>query len=286
MRDFINAFHMFFDEEIIYYQLMDSSQNTVYLFVTRNNRYIIKQYSFDAINDVDTLKERKEQLRISQIWNEHGIDCIQPLTDIFLCEKKYYIIYPYFEGETYDEGELSLEQIKILARVQAKIHKLNIETNLSSHIKRLDMKNSLLQSVIDEINSDVDTANNYLCVCHNDFKPLNMIWKDNKPYLVDFDAVKKNHPTFSLVESAYTFCHNGSYLNMTYYDAYISEYKLEYKGQLQDIDASINGSWNGKLQWLDYLIKNRPFDPGIYNLTNQILQYQKYKDTIKEILYR
>ena len=281
MKDIENAFHKYFDDTIIEINETKGSQNNVFLIKTDKNKYIVKQFT-NVDNNV--LKERKEQLRISKIWNDNGIPCIQPLTDIFECEDNYYIIYPYLEGLNLDEGDLNLEQIKKLAHLQAKIHSLKIDTFLPSHIKYLDYNNPAIQTIIDECNNSVEIAKKELCVCDNDFKPLNIVWHDNNPYILDFDAVCKNHPTFSLIESAYTFCHKDSELNLDYYKEYINEYKKEYKEELKDIDAAIYGSWNGKIQWIKYLEENKPEDPGIKDLINQIINYQKYIEEIKQIL--
>ena len=281
MEDLIKAFNHIYNDKVINVERTVGSQNYVYLITTDKNKYILKEYNFI---DTNNLKEREEQLRISKIWNDNGIPCIQPLTDIYNYNNHYYIIYPYIDGDNYDEGELNLEQIKELAKIQARMHKLQIETWLPCHIKKLNLNINEIQDVIDSCNKSVDVANTNLCVCHNDFKPLNIIWKDNKPYIVDFDAVYKNHPAFSLLESAYTHCHNGKILNLDYYKIYIDEYKKEYGKDIVNVDEAIIGSWNGKLQWLDFLINNRPQDEGINELISQIINYKNYIDNIRTIL--
>ncbi len=283
-KDIIDAFHIYNKDEVISCKHLESSQNNIFIIKTSKDSYIIKEYSHDAIRNNKDLEIRKEQIRISRIWKAKNIPCILPLSDIFYSNNHYYIIYPYIEGKVYDEGKLNLEQIKKLAYYQAKIHKLNISSTLPHHIKKIDFKDSKIQSMIDLNNKYVHVANKEKVVCHNDYKPLNIIWVDDKPNFIDFDAVYCNHPTFSLLESAYTFTHKGTEINLAYYKEYIKAYISEYKKELKDINAAIYGCWNGKIQWLKYLKETKKKDKGIDNLTNQMIRYQDYVNDIKNIL--
>ncbi|MBQ4031465.1 MAG: hypothetical protein II625_06895 [Bacilli bacterium] len=281
MKDIIDAFHVLYDEDVLGVEETKGSQNDVYVVTTIVYKYIVKKFKDGSES---AIKERNEQLRISRIWDDNNIRCIQPLSNIFSNNGNYYIIYPCIEGINLDEGELSLDQIKTLARVQAKTHLMNIETTLPCHIKELDYTNNKIQKIINACNNSVEDANNHLCVCNNDFKPLNILWCDDNPYMVDFDAVYLNNPTYSLVESAYTLCHKGAELNLDYFREYVKEYKKAYGKKIEDIDGAVYGSWNGKIQWLRYLEENRPEDPGIEELTNQMANYQKYVNDIVDIL--
>jgi len=281
MKDIIEAFNYVYNKEILNVEKTLGSQNDVFIITTNTKKYILKKYCF---TDLQSLKEREEQLRISKIWNDNGIPCVQPLTSIYSLNGNYFIIYPYIEGINYNEGELNKEQVEKIAKIQARMHKLHIRTWLPCHNKVIKYKKAIIQDVIDKCNSSIEFGKNELCVCHNDFKPLNIIWVDDNPYIVDFDAVYKNNPTFSLIESAYTNCHKGNEIDMDLFEIYINSYKKEYKHKIKNVTDAIYGSWNGKLQWLDYLTNNRADDLGIEDLTNQMVNYQKYVSDIKRFL--
>ena len=283
MKEIIEAvFNSIINEDVIDIELMVSSQNTVYKIVTSNSNYILKKY-----NELKTDEEliiRKEQLRISKIWNDNGINTILPITDIFKYEDHYYIIYPYIEGNVYDK--LNLNQIKILARLLAKMHKLEINTFLKNHTKLIDIFDKNIEYFIKENNKSFDESNTNLCVCHNDYKPLNILWINDEPYLIDFDAVGKNNRTFSLVEAAYTFSYIDGKLDLDYFETFIKEYKDEYNDNIKNIESSIYGSWSGKLQWLNYLEENRKDDIGIYSLTKELFSFKEHEEEIREILLK
>lgn len=282
MKHFIEAFNKYIEEKVVDYKIMNSSQNTVYLIKTCYNNYILKEFSHDAIKNEEDLKIRKEQIRISKIWNENGIDCSIPLTDIFWHHDNYYVIYPFNDGKVLNNDELTIEHIKILAKTQAKIHKMNINSFLPSHYKKLEIKEEKLAYIINTINSYAPLFKKNLCVCQNDYKPLNIIWRNNKPLLVDFDAVNNNYPAVSLLESAYTFSYKNHELDFTYYEEYLKAYIEEYKKVPANIEEAIYGCWNGKIQWLNYLIDKK--DNNANHMTDQILNYQKDVNIIKEII--
>ena len=281
--EFLDAFYTYNSDEVIDYKIFRSFQNKVVLLRTNNSSFIVKQYSNDAIGNESDLEIRKEQIRISKIWQDNGIPCILPLTDIFKYNDHYYVIYPYTEGNVYDEGELNLEQIKKIAYYQAKIHKMNITSTLSHHLRKINFSDDRIQNIIDLNNKYLEIGLSEKVICHNDYKPLNIIWVDDEPIIVDFDAVSYNHPSFSLLESAYTMSHDGADINLSYYEEYIKTYLEEYGSSLKDVREAIYGSWNGKLQWLEYLTNsNRGEETN--DLINQIINYENYIDDIKKII--
>ena len=276
------VFNSIINEKVLNFELMKSSQNTVYKINTNSNSYILKRY--DELKSDEDLKTRKEQLRISKIWDDNGIDVVLPITDIFKYEEYYYIIYPYVEGVVYKK--LNIDQIKTLARLLAKMHKLEITTFLENHTKTIEVFDNKLEYFIKENNkSFVDSTGN-LCVCHNDYKPLNILWVNNKPFLIDFDAVGKNNRTFSLVESAYTFSYIDGKFELNLFDTFIKEYKDEYKDNIENIESSIYGSWSGKLQWLNYLEENRKDDIDINLLINELFSFKEHEEEIRKILLK
>ena len=70
-------------------ELLKSNQNKVYKVVTNKGNYVIKEYSIDAIGSYSYLKKREEQIRISEILNENGIDTVIPM----VYKKRYFIFY-------------------------------------------------------------------------------------------------------------------------------------------------------------------------------------------------
>ena len=177
-----------------------SSQNSVYKVVTDKNMYVIKEYSMDAISSYYYLKKRKEQIKISEIFKKNSIDTIIPNSynnqKFVYLNKHYYLIYDYYEQKNKRFEDLDDNDIKKLAYIQAKIHKLNIKSklpctykkikiNLFRHKERikfispelyqiLNDNTDKLNTIIDICNSNIKKAKENLCISHNDYKLLNI----------------------------------------------------------------------------------------------------------------
>ena len=68
-----------------------SSQNNVYKLITNKSIYTIKEFSYDAIKNNYYLRKRKEQIRVSKVLNEIGIETSIPIP---FNNKKLYIFSP------------------------------------------------------------------------------------------------------------------------------------------------------------------------------------------------
>lgn len=99
----------------------DSSQNNVYKFTTDKGIYVVKEYTKDAINNYYYLKKRKEQIRISKILADNGINCSYPISinkKYFINFKNhYYLVYNHYEEKPLTSNEVSIDHIKILAEL-------------------------------------------------------------------------------------------------------------------------------------------------------------------------
>ena len=281
-----------------------SSQNSVYKVVTDKNMYVIKEYSMDAISSYYYLKKRKEQIKISEIFKKNSIDTIIPNSynnqKFVYLNKHYYLIYDYYEQKNKRFEDLDDNDIKKLAYIQAKIHKLNIKSklpctykkikiNLFRHKERikfispelyqiLNDNTDKLNKIIDICNSNIKKAKENLCISHNDYKLLNILWKDNDLILLDFDAVGLSNPTCCMCESAFNFSYNGK-INYNFYKIYIKAYIEEYGLIKDDFYQSLFVCLNGKLQWLIYMfsknhLKNNNYiDETIMMIKELVLYY-------------
>ena len=257
---------------------VDSSQNTVYEVVTSNGKYILKEYSNDAINSVKDLEKRNKQIIVSSTLNDNGISTILPLkfqNNYFIhYQNRYYLIYKYFDHEILKEDELTVEHIKALASTLANIHKLDIKIELDCQyciididydnylqtFKNIDLKlyetlneNILkLKELTNNCNNNIEIVKNNLCISHNDYKLKNILWNNNKMYLIDFDASALSNPIVSLAESAFALSKQGKNINLDFYKEYLKTYFSIFHDTI-DYKVALSVAMNGKLQWLQYL---------------------------------
>ena len=295
------------------YKKEESSQNNVYKITTDQGNFIIKEYSKDAIKNYYQLKKRKRQILVSEIFNRHGIKCILPIKDknkyFAFIFGHYYLIYPYVKEKTIEVKRLSLEHINVLASLQSQMHSLKVVANIPfvykkinidfpSELKRLKkdeylcdciLKNlEVLEDLIENCNANISKMKDNFCLSHNDYKPLNILWNDLNPSLLDFDAVGLVNPTCALCESAFTFSKIGSRIKYTNYKTYLKSYLENYGEIKEDFKSALYVSMNGKLQWLSYLLsKKRSNDiksmiRELVLFANNIEKFNKIYEEIKD----
>lgn len=290
---------------LINFELLKSHQNKVYKVTTDKGCYVIKEYSKDAIGNSNYLNTRDEQIRISKILNDNGIDTVIPISykkrNFILYKEHYYLVYNYMESRPKEKDEITIDNIRKLAFTQSKIHKLDIESSLGCSYKNIDMdidnhlkkiykidgrlyeklntNKDILNNIINNCNKYIDEMNNNLCISHNDYKLLNVLWKNEEMILIDFDATGFSNPTCSLCESAFTFSNYGNYINYDYYEEYLNTYIKEYGLIKDNYYKALYVSFNGKLQWLNYMFsknhlkKNNYIDDCISMIDELVLYY-------------
>lgn len=292
--------------EIEAYQQEDSSQNRVFKIITTKGSYIVKEFSKDAIGNYYYLRKRKEQITISEQLKKHKINCIIPkrINDkqFFLLDKQYYLVYDCSKDKYLRQDNISKEHIIELAKTQAKIHKLKIETKLSCTYKHInidfdlytmtikdpnlkDLIYSNKEKLIEYIkkgNNALPSVKKNLCYSHNDYKHQNILWNETKMTLIDFDASGLSNPTAALIESAFTYSKQNNEINYEYFELYIKTYLEEYGPLKDNFKDCIYVSMNGKLQWLSYLMFKKRLKE-VTSMLNTLILFASNVETLNEI---
>ena len=259
-----------------------SSQNLVYLVETDKKSYYIKQYSKDAIRNNKDLVNRKRQVAVAESLKENGVPAVLPLTfdnKYFIkYNKDYFLVFDYLNKQPITEQDLNIKRIKKLANTLAIIHKLDIKCSLNCQYKKVNIdfnkylkkynkldkdlydivkdNQLLLEELISSCNNNISKVKDHLCVSHNDYKLLNILWEKDYMYLIDFDATAMSNPTVSFAEAAFALSRQNNELNKEFYKEFVSSYVKKYGVLDIAFEDALSVSMNGKLQWLEYLMSN------------------------------
>lgn len=260
--------------------ILNSSQNTVYKIDTNNEIYCLKKYNKDSIKSIKEYKKRIEQLNIAKKYKDNNINVILPEkinnNYYFKYRFNYYLLYKY-QYSSLTSRDITIDNIKVMANTLSRIHKLNIKTSIpctyriikidfNKYLKRFEyLDNELYMLLVDNIdkleilisncNSYLDIVKKDLCVNHNDYKLLNMLWdKCNNMYLIDFDASGLSNPIASLAESSFSLSRINEELNYDFYKEFLNSYINEYGNFNTNFKDALFVAVNGKLQWLEYLM--------------------------------
>ena len=292
--------------EIEAYQQEDSSQNRVFKIITTKGSYIVKEFSKDAIGNYYYLRKRKEQIAISEQLKKHKINCIIPkrINDkqFFLLDKQYYLVYDCSKDKYLTQDNITKDHIIELAKTQAKIHKLKIETKLPCTYKHInidfdlytmtikdpnlkDLIYSNKEKLIEYIkkgNNALPSVKKDLCYSHNDYKHQNILWNETKMTLIDFDASGLSNPTAALIESAFTYSKQNNEINYEYFELYIKTYLEEYGPLKDNFKDCLYVSMNTKLQWLSYLMFKKRLKE-VTSILNTLILFASNVETLNEI---
>lgn len=292
--------------EIEAYQQEDSSQNRVFKIITTKGSYIVKEFSKDTIGNYYYLRKRKEQIAISEQLKKHKINCIIPkrINDkqFFLLDKQYYLVYDCSKDKYLTQDNITKNHIIELAKTQAKIHKLKIETKLPCTYKHInidfdlytmtikdpnlkDLIYSNKEKLIEYIkkgNNALPSVKKNLCYSHNDYKHQNILWNETKMTLIDFDASGLSNPTAALIESAFTYSKQNNEINYEYFELYIKTYLEEYGPLKDNFKDCLYVSMNTKLQWLSYLMFKKRLKE-VTSMLNTLILFASNVETLNEI---
>ena len=292
--------------EIEAYQQEDSSQNRVFKIITTKGSYIVKEFSKDTIGNYYYLRKRKEQIAISEQLKKHKINCVIPkrINDkqFFLLDKHYYLVYDCSKDKYLTQDNITRDHIIELAKTQAKIHKLKIETKLPCTYKHINIDFDLYTKTIKDPNlkdliysnkeklieyikkgnNALPSVKKNLCYSHNDYKHQNILWNETKMTLIDFDASGLSNPTAALIESAFTYSKQNNEINYEYFELYIKTYLEEYGPLKDNFKDCLYVTMNTKLQWLNYLMFKKRLKEAT-SMLNTLILFASNVETLNEI---
>jgi len=293
----------------------ESSQNKVYKVSTSSKIYDVKEFSHDAISNLEDLNKRQEQLRISEILNESNINCSIPIKfnskDFISFNGHYYLVYEHLNMKYLDKEKINNEHLRVLAKTLAKIHLLDISSNLKCSYQNIEIDfnkyldiykiknpkvyemilNNLesLNKLINNVNSALENTNEKLVISHNDYKPLNVLWNGMKLILLDFDACGLSYPSACMCESAFTFSYMDGKIDHDRYKVFVQSYLKQYGKKDINYLNSLYISFNGKLQWLNYMLSKseeeiNPYDDGIVSMIKELITYYNDVENLYKII--
>lgn len=289
-----------------------SHQNNVYKVVTTKGTFIIKEFTKDAISNYYYLNKRKKQIQIAEKLNRNKINCLIPKKlhkrSFFFINKNYYLVYNYSESKVINQEDFTNDHLKALAETLSSIHKLDMKVDIPCFYKKVTINTKellrvgkkhqefynylkenkeKLDELIDRSNKDIKTMKKNLCISHNDYKALNILWNGLTPTLIDFDASSLSNPSCCMAEAALNFALTNNEYDYDKYKAFIENYIKHYGPILEHYRDVLYACINGKLQWYSYIISKNNFN-HILGMTKELIQYydniEKFYEIYKSIV--
>lgn len=253
------------------------SQNKTYVV---SDEYIVKVFNSDMISNNDDLLIRETKEKVCDYFNQNGINSLVAFktngTFIQKYNDSYFCVYPYVNYKILSNKDLTEERIINLSKQVRKMHNINwniilpenqdkiISFNIDNYLKTLSSKNKdnkiyefilnnklFINDLIKNINYSIVNLKSNKVITHNDLKNENILWDNDIPYFLDYDACSYSNKYCALNEYAYFFCHDNGELNKKLYELYL-HYSLINDQDIDDVFSIFYGTLYGKMNWLIY----------------------------------
>lgn len=197
--------------------------------------------------------------------------------------EEYYMVFPWTEGAPVFSTEITPYHCEIIGSILGKMHQLNLKVegivpeedsfelfDWEAYLKRIhepkfsdkEWVAAYKRSVTDikRWNETACEAESYLSeftvISHRDLDPKNVMWNDDKPYVIDWEAAGYVNPYQEFLEVVNYWADDGAgRLVKEKYDALVSAYRKYMDISTVKWDEVFHGSYIGMLGWLEYNVK-------------------------------
>ena len=288
----------------------------MYKVVTDKGIYAIKELNSVVMKRKEAFSNFIFSEKVSEIALQNGITGIGAMkvnNDIITkIDDSYYMIFKWLDGRILNADEITEKHCEIIGEILAKIHNIDFTEIEDEKRKNIDLEyfewnkysnfaeknnkvyTNLLKDNIDllyKLNEKsikaLEYANETLIISHTDLDRKNVMWQEDKPFIIDWEASGYINPTIELIQVAW-YWSGGDVENIDYnkFKILIKSYKKYYKGNIdKKAEELVYADNYGGLGWLNYNLKrslcieNNYEQDEIYLAENEVIQ------SINEIKY-
>lgn len=294
----------------------------MYRVVTDKGIYAVKELNKGIMKRKDAYSNFVFSEKVTDIVKENHISAIGAIkidNDIMVkIEDTYFMIFNWIDGKILNPNEITIEHCKTIGTILAQIHNIDFSSiedekrkqaeindfNWSTYLKLAQENNKkytdLLEKNIDMLYrisqksiKGIKKANEKLVISHTDLDRKNVMWNDETPYIINWEASGYINPFIELVQVAWCWS-GGDALNLDYikFKAVVDSYKKHSKINIaNNIDELIYANNYGGLNWLEYNLKRsmcieNNYDNGEIELAeNEVINsLEEFKYKLSQIL--
>ncbi len=233
-------------------------------------------------------------------------------------DNQFYLVFHWVEGKSLNHNEITTVHCEKIGAILANIHitdfsELGIVNHWSDNPKLTDWNYylqkgqennavwaNLLLEIIDKLhhwnalaNKSATLLASDMVISHRDLDPKNVMWSEDNPIIIDWEAAGYINSMQELTETAIYWCENEiGNIDKEKFLAFIYGYKSRY-GTLQAnwTMVLVNG-FLGKLSWLEYNLKRSLWiectdqeeqHMGTAQVVETINSISRYADMISEL---
>lgn len=193
---------------------------------------------------------------------------------------KYYMVFNWMEGISIFPPSISEKHCYEIGKALGKIHSLNISVPEVKRVTRDSITYNWQQflvkgkeqkaywidtyaDMIDKLttwNNRINEADNklseYMVISHGDLDPKNVMWHQDLPYFIDWEAAGYINPYQELLEVLNYWSPNGNgELDKNKFTVLLNAYQEYMSTKTANWDCVLNNGYAGMLGWLEYSLK-------------------------------
>lgn len=288
----------------------------MYKVETDKGIYAIKELNSGVMKREKAYSNFVFSEKVTDIAKENGISAIGAIkfnNEIMIkIEDSYFMVFEWLEGKILKAEEITDKHCEIIGKILAQIHNIDfskiedderkcIETDFfdwnkfitpaeeqnKPYIKELKENIELLYELNKNSVKALEYAKNDLVISHTDLDRKNVMWQDDKPFIIDWEASGYINPTIELIQVAW-YWSGGDIEDVDYnkFRIIINSYKQNYKRNIdKNVDILINADVYGGLAWLDYNLKRSLCIENKYDNEEIKLAENEVIQSLKEIKY-
>lgn len=302
----------------------------MYRVETDQREYAVKVLNPDIMKRPDALQN---MIHSEQVSNQ--LKKIVPLVaardfngkHVLEEDGQFFIVYDWLDGSSVFVPEISEYHCEQIGRILGKIHAADIKIKNvekerdSRHVYNWDFylkkakeqeagwQNSDTQKLVVLFENELPRivrwdkqvaecqpeVFNFQVISHRDLDPKNVMWMDNEPYIIDWEAAGYVNPYQELVEvlNYWIVDAEGKYDDKKF-QALMSAYTERMDINCVNWDVVLKCSFDGMLGWLEYNVKralglegsNEDRQEGSKQVAGTIVELKRYEEQIEVLRHR
>lgn len=288
----------------------------MYKIETDKGIYAVKELNSGVMKREKAYSNFVFSEKVTDIAKENGITAIGALKfedDIMVkIEDSYFMVFEWLDGKILKAEEIEEKHCEIIGKILAKIHNIdfskiedeerkNIEIDYFDWNRYIPLAEEQNKPYIIELKENIELlyelnknsvealeyAKNNFVISHTDLDRKNVMWQNDNPFIIDWEASGYINPTIELIQVAW-YWSGGDIENIDYnkFEKVIDSYKKKYKGKIdKNVDTLINADVYGGLAWIDYNLKRSLCIENEYEQDEITLAENEVIQSLKEIKY-
>jgi len=258
----------------------------MYKVITDKGVYAVKELNQGIMKRPEAYSNFVFSEKVSDIAKVNGISAVEAIKINNDIMKKvndiYFMVFDWIEGKTLSDGGITEKHCEIIGENLAKIHNIDFSQIEDEKRKKIDIQEfewnkylelakkenknyainleqniNFLYELNKKSNEALKYANKNLVISHTDLDRKNVMWQEDKPYIIDWEASGYINPTIDLLQVAW-YWSGGDVGNIDYkkFKIVVDTYKKYTKRKIdEDIEKIIYADIYGRLEWLNYNLK-------------------------------